>query len=249
MLKPFSMKKVSLETENSHLRFGKLFNFQSDSSRTLITYYTLLSNLLNLTRKDFNMNYYFVDYENVGSDGLNGVDKLDSENTVFIFYTQNADKITFDVHIQLSRTQAGVKYFKVAAGQKNALDFQLSSYLGYIINENDNETSENQNGYFIVSKDSGFSNLVPFWKKNGINIRRVDSLAWQLLQAQALELQNEVMNLTGDPAHSASIAKIIMTSGTKQDVNSAFMKLFNDNQKAGETYKLIKPLLADMKGA
>jgi len=74
------------------------------------------------------MKYFFVDYENVGSDGLNGIDKLDGENTVFIFYTQNADKISFDIHVQLNETLATIQYFKVGTGQKNSLDFQLSSY-------------------------------------------------------------------------------------------------------------------------
>ena len=187
------------------------------------------------------MNYYFVDYENVGSEGLNGVDKLDADNTVLIFYTQNADKISFDIHIQLNESKAKIEYFKVAAGQKNALDFQLSSYLGYVIYEKQKE----QNGYFIVSKDAGFSNLVPFWNKQKVNIKRVDSLAWQILQNQALEIQNEVINLTQDSTNAAAITKIIMTSETKKDIHNTLVKFFSDSQKGGEVYKLIKPLLTN----
>ncbi len=194
------------------------------------------------------MKYFFVDYENVGSDGLNGIDKLDGENRVFIFFTQNADRISFDIHVQLNETKADVQYFKVAAGQKNSLDFQLSSYLGYIIKENENE-NENRGEYFIVSKDAGFNNLIPFWKKHKANIKRVDSVAWHVLQAQALELQSEISNLTQEPANSAAIAKIILTSETKQEINNSLMKLFNDNQKSGEIYNLLKHLFAEKKGA
>jgi len=100
-----------------------------------------------------------------------------------------------------------------------------------------------------VSKDAGFNNLVPFWKKQKANIKRVDSVAWHILQAQAIELQSEISNLTQEPANSAAIAKIILTSESKQDINNAFMKLFNDNQKSSEIYNLLKPLFADKKGA
>ncbi|MBQ4470520.1 MAG: hypothetical protein II917_10350, partial [Synergistaceae bacterium] len=104
------------------------------------------------------MNYYFIDYENTGPEGLTGIEKLDGENTLFIFYSTNADKITFDIHIKLNKSEAAIKYYKVKAGQKNALDFQLASYLGFIIKEN----SESQCKYFIVSKDNGFSSLLSF---------------------------------------------------------------------------------------
>ena len=46
-------------------------------------------------------------------------------------------------------------------GTKNALDFQLSSYLGYIIRENEDKPYN----YYIVSKDKGFECIINFWKK------------------------------------------------------------------------------------
>ncbi len=190
------------------------------------------------------MNYYFVDFENVGSEGLEGVNKLDAEDVLFVFYSRNADKITFEVHIQLNESKAKIQYCKVETAHKNALDFQLASYLGYIIKEN----YEKQCSYFIVSKDTGFSCLVPFWKKQKIKVELVADVSKQNIQESVKELESKVLELVKDPANVKAIANIIKSYKTKQGINNALMKLFGDTKKAGEVYKLIKPLLADKKG-
>ena len=78
---------------------------------------------------------FFVDFENVKISGLDGLLELNSTDEVFIFYSDKADGITFDVHKNLNETKAKINLQKVEVGSKNALDFQLSSYLGFIIKE------------------------------------------------------------------------------------------------------------------
>ena len=60
-------------------------------------------------------------------------------------------------------------------GTKNALDFQLATYLGYIICENEKAGKEAY--YYVVTKDHGFSSLVTYWTKRGIDIALVGSLS------------------------------------------------------------------------
>ncbi len=79
------------------------------------------------------MAYYLIDFENVKSRGMEGVELLAEEDTVCIFYSDNADSMTFDLHRKLNETKAQIIYHKVAVGTKNALDFQLATYLGYLI--------------------------------------------------------------------------------------------------------------------
>ena len=43
------------------------------------------------------MTVYLVDFENVRSGGLRGVEELSEGDKVVIFYSKNADAITFDV--------------------------------------------------------------------------------------------------------------------------------------------------------
>ena len=77
--------------------------------------------------------YYLIDYENVHKTGFNGLLNLTESDNVIIFYSGNADKITFNLHKEIVDSKADITYFEVRAGGKNALDFQLSTYLGYIL--------------------------------------------------------------------------------------------------------------------
>ena len=190
------------------------------------------------------MNHYLVDYENVGPEGMNGIELLDTDNKVYIFYTKNADKLTFDLHIKLIHAKAEVLLFKVESGQKNALDFQLSSYLGWLIREN----FDGQNNYFIVSKDNGFSSLAPFWKKNGIKISFVADVAQNKAKSVTEDLTPIVAGYINDTKNAPAVANIIASYKTKQGINGALVKAFG-SQRAGEIYKAIKPLLSDKKGS
>ena len=122
------------------------------------------------------MSYYLIDFENVKSRGMEGVDLLTEEDTVCIFYSDNADSMTFDLHRKLNETKAQIIYHKVAVGTKNALDFQLATYLGYLICEQQREGIHPD--YYIVTKDNGFTSLMVYWKAQGVPVRIIRNLLW-----------------------------------------------------------------------
>ncbi len=108
--------------------------------------------------------YYLVDYENVHKTGLYGIDKLEKNDNVIIFYSPNADKLPFSLHNQIIETKAEITYFEVDTVGKNALDFQLSSYIGYIVGKHPKCMC------YIISKDNGYQNVCNFWRKHGMKI-------------------------------------------------------------------------------
>ena len=122
------------------------------------------------------MAYYLIDFENVKSRGMEGVELLTEEDTVCIFYSDNADSMTFDLHRKLNETKANIIYHKGAVGTKNALDFQLATYLGYLICEQQREGIHPN--YFIVTKDNGFTSLMVYWKAQGVPVRIIRNLLW-----------------------------------------------------------------------
>ena len=122
------------------------------------------------------MAYYLIDFENVKSRGMEGVELLTEEDTVCIFYSDNADSMTFDLHRKLNETKANIIYHKVAVGTKNALDFQLATYLGYLICEQQREGIHPN--YFIVTKDNGFTSLMVYWKAQEVPVRIIRNLLW-----------------------------------------------------------------------
>lgn len=111
-----------------------------------------------LKEKPF-MATYLIDYENVKSEGIKGIAQLSEEDRVVIFYSHNADTITFEAMDMIFNSKAQVSKYKILCGGKNALDFQLSTYLGYLIQE------AKDSYFYIISKDNGFKHVVDFWKR------------------------------------------------------------------------------------
>ena len=108
-------------------------------------------------RKEKNMKIYLIDFENVKSKGLTGIDSLTEYDRVIIFYSENADTINFEMHQKVLISKAEVEYFKVHVGGKNALDFQLSTLLGYLVCKN------YYSHIFVISNDKSFDFLHDFW--------------------------------------------------------------------------------------
>lgn len=108
------------------------------------------------------MAVYLVDFENVTSAGISGIQKLTKEDKVYIFYTVNASSMSFAAHLNLLSSPAEVVYYNVASGGKNALDFQLASFLGYLICQG------KEKKFCIISNDRGFEYVKTFWEKNGV---------------------------------------------------------------------------------
>ncbi|MCL2072230.1 MAG: PIN domain-containing protein [Oscillospiraceae bacterium] len=118
------------------------------------------------------MRIFLVDYENVHCDGIAGVDTLAETDEVVIFYSENANTITFEMMHKLMFSRAKLSYYKVRRGGRNALDFQMSSYLGYLINA----CAVSENGmakveFFLISKDAGFDFVIDFWESGNINVK------------------------------------------------------------------------------
>ena len=131
------------------------------------------------------MNYYLVDYENVKSHGLDGITSLDSSDVLVIFYSENADSLTFGLHRRLNESKAKISYQKVDVGTKNALDFQLATYLGYLVRDNEGQESS----HYIVTKDQGFTSLVNYWKKRKINVSLIVDLSGRDVQKEKNDLR------------------------------------------------------------
>ena len=117
------------------------------------------------------MAIYLIDYENTGVKGLAGIEKLSEEDQIILFYGPKTGSIPFDEHVKISQSASHVEYIKTTKTAKNYLDFQLTTYLGYLI------ASTPVREYHVVSKDSGYDSVVDFWSKKGLVIKRQDTVA------------------------------------------------------------------------
>lgn len=192
------------------------------------------------------MAIYLIDYENVKC--LTGINELTSEDTVIIFYSKNANTLTFETHRELISSSAKIHYKSVSVGGKNALDFQLASYLGYLINNDNKSNSE----FCIISKDNGFSYLVSFWKnEKNIEIKLFTNLSGQTFKKEVEEKNNTLENaLKNSPLELKDneinkIVTIISQYKTKQTINKNLMNFFRNSEKVGSITKIIKPYIKD----
>lgn len=186
------------------------------------------------------MTYYLIDYENTGESGLNGLTELASSDEVVIFYSENADKMSFDLHRKLQECRALIEFRKIATGKKNALDFQLAAYLGYLM-------AKEENGRFcIVSKDLGYEVLLDFWR--GRNIQLIDAIASEkkVKTEHETEMEESLKRLIGENDFK-TVLNFISSGKSKQAINNLLVKQYG-SKKAGELYKKIKPLLKEKKG-
>ena len=205
------------------------------------------------------MNYFLVDYENVNIAGLDGITKLTEEDFIIIFYSDNANTLTFGMHRKINETKAEIKFQKVAVNEKNALDFQLCSYLGFLIRDTMTEETS-KNNYFIVSNDNGYSVLPSYWKKLGVTVKIVSNLkkdeAQNISADKVFEKSNTVSEKNSELekvlskffVHNTDIQAtitIINDSKAKTDVHNNLVKKFGEKGK--NIYQSVKSFIGDKK--
>ena len=52
------------------------------------------------------MRFFYIDFENVKDRGLNGIAKLDAKDVVRIYYSEDANKMTFGTHRRIIESPA-----------------------------------------------------------------------------------------------------------------------------------------------
>ena len=206
--------------------------------------------------------FFLIDYENVVDAGLKGFFTLPPEDQVFLFYTQNNARIgiPFLEKLLTSPAHAALNFMSVAAGQQ-ALDLQLSSFLGGLIRQH----PEGQ--FFIISKDKGYGCLSSFWsgQEPGVTLAQFQTIGQALQQPPQEPLPAQTPALSPEERISLNTAiiqtlrKAEIESETCSQAASIVIKAGRDKgykqtiyrnliskfgQKPGlEVYNQIKPLL------
>ena len=102
------------------------------------------------------MRFFFIDLENVRSEGLEGVGSLCDTDMVFIYYSENAMNLSIPTLENLNNSRASKKFIKTNYIGKNAMDFQIVSLFGAMIER------EKGGSFYIISQDNGFRSAVSF---------------------------------------------------------------------------------------
>ena len=160
---------------------------------------------------------YLIDFENVASEGLGGITQLEPEDQVVIFYSNNSKSLSMKMHILIGKSVCNLDYFEVSVGGKNALDHQVSTWLGYLI-----ATGAAERNYYIVSRDAGYKFVASFWteQEDKPNVRCVDSIKMALrLERKQLEAAQRTEEEQAAPAEAEPQAA--QPEKTEQEVQAA----------------------------
>ena len=185
--------------------------------------------------------YFLVDYENVQSHGLVGLSKLRESDAVTVYFSKNADTISFELHIAMNECKARLDFQKVGTGVKNALDFQLSSQLGYIINQNIVAGNKGVK-YYIVSMDNGFSVLCNFWKEFDADVEIVRSINYAVDPPKRGEYAGVLDALSLREDEEQSVLECISLSSNTTELHNALQNKIKDPPRVTEIYRALKPV-------
>ncbi|MDR0933460.1 MAG: hypothetical protein LBM70_10660, partial [Victivallales bacterium] len=132
---------------------------------------------------------------------------------------------------------------KIVKKRQNALDFQLSSYLGFLIHKAvcDQKLADTQ--FFIVSKDTGYDYVESFWEETPFvknlkitpDITRVENIQKALTPPKPKTSAEQ----------QKKIDAVMKEETTPQGFNNALVKEFGSEQ-AGEFYKANKAKFKEM---
>lgn len=154
------------------------------------------------------MRIFLIDFENTKSNGITGIDLLDKDDIVYLFYSNNVDSITLEAHMNIVSSKAEFQPIKLDKPGKNALDFQLVTYLGYLIG------TKHEGEYYIVSRDYGFQHSVNFCTKylsnESVLVKRVESIEAVVAPKKPVKEEVAVASISDQESVSNTLPKAIV---------------------------------------
>jgi hypothetical protein len=199
------------------------------------------------------MNYYLVDFENIGTDGIKDLSGVKANDFMIVFYSDQCKNITLDVMDSITRLNLRFSAYKVKTGTKNALDFQLSSYLGYLIGKGGADSF-----FYIVSNDKGYDCLCDYWHEQDVKVERITLQEQKQAKVNKeaekpkkkskvssgdLATLEEIKEYLTEEDEPEEVLRIFNQYKTKQSICNTMSKVFKDSKRASAIYKKLKPLL------
>ena len=129
---------------------------------------------------------YLIDTENVRTVWTLLLDRMTENDKIYVFYTENSGNIKYEDLNGVISSGKNVELIQCHTG-KNGLDFQLVTYLGYLIRNNENAD------YCIISDDSGYDAVIKFWEGRDVDVTR--KTAFQISGKQAKPAKKSIFGV------------------------------------------------------
>ena len=202
---------------------------------------------------------FFVDYENVGSTGLMGIESLTENDCVRIYYS-NDPNVDMDTVVNMvhSAAKKKIQFIKLPDSLKkmnlpNALDIVLLTDISRIA------ASLGKAPAVVISNDKGYDPVISeISSTNKTNsILRLDSIRSMLCfkdqQNESIGVDHNALKLLFDgslkkyAADKNKIVDIVKTSKTRCEINNRINSSF-DSEGAKEIMGALKPVIKTLPG-
>ena len=139
---------------------------------------------------------------------------------IVIFYTKNSPHMAYSSVIKLLQNSSRTITFEECYEGNNALDFQLISYLGFLMAGENPEEAE----FVIMSNDTGYDPAIRFWKKKGFSIKRFNINYCKMTVQRQKQAFAEPLSKAEAPAGGADDAVDAASKGIADAEKSADME-------------------------
>ena len=170
---------------------------------------------------------FFVDYENVDTNGLNGLSRLTSQDQIYIYYSEAHSRMSFGLHRRICESKSEFIYRKIKDKSKNALDNEL-------MREAENVICDKNADYYIISDDKGYSSFVKKKVVSGFKVDQYPTIS-ETNKKKKDDLKKTIKaRLVSDKKQSYKldendierIASMIMNAEDKSELNRSLQQMF-----------------------
>lgn len=195
---------------------------------------------------------YLIDTENISLKKLLNHIKIKEKDKIMFFYSGNCPAIPIELVETLKKQRVKSEYINVVVGKHNALDFQLVSYLGYIL-----RFRSKAYPISIVSNDKAFECVAQFWNKKGYNIgviqqpseyAEINKARQRMLSIQKQDLSSKLFTNIHNNRERWNVVNFVTNpNNTKTDINR-FLTQRYDGKILRNINNIIRPYIAKREG-
>ena len=169
---------------------------------------------------------FLIDYENVSEGGLLGSELLKEDDVIILFDSEFSVINEKELEFEKSITKAKILKMTSQIKGKNSLDFQLVSYLGLLIGNN--EHCE----YNIISGDKGFLSAINLiYNCTGRSVGLFDCIERKINPKEyrrSKNMINYLKKVANKRKTCIKVVKIIKDSENRKDANEKLMKYYKN---------------------
>ena len=178
----------------------------------------------------FDHTIYLIDTENVRTVWTLLLDRMTVNDKIYVFYTMNSGNVSYEDLNGVLSSGKSVELIQCHTG-KNGLDFQLVSYLGYLIRNNENAD------YCIISDDSGYDAVIKFWEGRDVDVTR--KTAFQVSGKQAKPAKKPLFG-SKSRTKSQAAKQTDVKAATEASKVSSQVKVQVESDKASNAAKPVR---------